>query len=94
MWADEFMQYAYDRGVFEGAAILFGLVGMAEELSRRDSIRACPTCLLAPSAWVGTVCMECHDLGRRYPCQGFHSFSYGPGPCMMCGFDPNTVEST
>lgn len=31
-WVDEYMQYAYDRGVFEGAAILQGFIGMAEAI--------------------------------------------------------------
>jgi hypothetical protein len=35
VWRDEYMQYSYDRGVFEGAAILDGLVGMGIAIGQR-----------------------------------------------------------
>lgn len=35
LWADEYMQYSYDRGVFEGAAILHGLIGMGLAIDGR-----------------------------------------------------------
>jgi hypothetical protein len=36
-WRDEYMQYSYDRGVFEGAAILDGLVGMGLAIRGRPT---------------------------------------------------------
>lgn len=67
LWADEFMQYSYDRGVFEGAAILHGLIGMGLAIRDIYGIEACPECGRASGSWVGQTkypyrrcCFACH----------------------------------
>lgn len=54
-----------------GAAVAFGLMGMAKAIGAIPSIEACPDCLLAKSAWVYDFeawpkphyrrCLECFD---------------------------------
>jgi len=35
VWVNEWQQYAYERGVYEGAAILGGLIGMGTAISAK-----------------------------------------------------------
>jgi hypothetical protein len=43
-WATSDLQYAYDCGVFEGAAVVWGLIAMAEAIRERGPIN-CVACL-------------------------------------------------
>lgn len=56
-----------DVGFVRGAAVAFGMMAMAEAIQGTWSVRACPTCGRAPTAWVGDQCMQCALPRREMP---------------------------
>ena len=45
----------------EGAAVAFGLMGMAEAIGEIRSIEGCDACGKASNSWIGGTCMACWD---------------------------------
>lgn len=61
-----------------GAAVAFGLMGMAEAIANNDAVKACPHCGIAgsrcycdcsmcgPGECFYWICKPCFDAGRRF----------------------------
>jgi hypothetical protein len=66
-WVDHVCPNKPPQTAGEGAAVAFGLMGMAEAIRRIPGIEACITCHKAAYAWVGREgqCMRCWDLEHR-----------------------------
>lgn len=72
----------YGREYRAGAAVAFGLMGMAAAIAENDRVRACPHCGIGPSercycdcAMCGPechywICKTCFDAGRRFATRG------------------------
>jgi len=52
-----------------GAAIAFGIIGMATAIKKKHWLEACPLCLKASYGWVGigkdAICIDCSNNGQR-----------------------------
>ncbi len=49
-------------GTFDtGAAVAFGLLGMAEAIRAIEAVQACPRCHIASGAWTDNICNQCWD---------------------------------
>ena len=66
---EEIYESGRRQGRVEGAAVAFGIMGMAEAIRQRPGLKACPLCLKASYGWVGigkdAICIDCSNNGQR-----------------------------
>ncbi len=70
-WADRQLQYAYDRGVFDGVVVFAGLMGMAEAIRNRVDPATCCHHWVRDDGW-------CKKCGMADPENGWWAKEYGP----------------
>jgi hypothetical protein len=63
----EAVRQAWRRGREEGAAVAFGLMGMAEAIRENGNVSACPICLKAGprTFWTGSQWVHSHPCGAN-----------------------------
>jgi hypothetical protein len=50
------------KGSFDsGAAVAFGLMGMAVAIGDIEAIQACPRCCVASGCWTDNICNQCWE---------------------------------
>ncbi len=76
---DAGFRHGRELGAMQGAAVLGGLMGMAQAVAENDSVRACGHCGLAsgsraycgdamcdPAECFYWICRDCADAGRSF----------------------------